>query len=129
MNVQPQWIRSLSNHLRKAIIKKMPFLFWQIAYKDEREIELLPILCSREKTSIDVGANFGMFASFLIKNSKQCILFEPIPDLFTVEPSVCASQLQSAPARFIKPNRANKAAHAPIPTRLQHHRSFKFFGK
>lgn len=84
MNVQPQWLRSLSNYLRKAIIKKMPFLFWQIAYKDEREIELLPILCSREKTSIDVGANFGMFASFLIKNSKQCILFEPIPDLFTM---------------------------------------------
>lgn len=47
----------------------------------EAEMDLLHILCCSDKTSLDVGAKFGMYTYRLNENSKKVIAFEPISDL------------------------------------------------
>jgi len=47
----------------------------------EPEFELLPFLCDSNKISIDIGANLGSYTSKMIKFSKKCWAFEPIPQL------------------------------------------------
>jgi len=55
----------------------------RISYKSgfEPELKLLPHLCSKDKTAIDVGAHWGLYSFYLMKYSKQCWAFEPIPKL------------------------------------------------
>lgn len=48
----------------------------------EPEFELLPYLCDKNKVSIDIGANLGSYTSRMIKYSKLCWAFEPIPQLY-----------------------------------------------
>jgi FkbM family methyltransferase len=48
---------------------------------EELELKLLPLLCSRERTSVDIGANFGMWTVRMAALSHKCIAFEPIPAL------------------------------------------------
>jgi len=48
---------------------------------EELELTLLPLLCSRERTSVDIGANFGMWTVRMAALSRRCIAFEPIPKL------------------------------------------------
>jgi FkbM family methyltransferase len=45
----------------------------------EPELALLPTLCSRNGTSVDVGANIGLYTCPLIARSARCIAFEPLP--------------------------------------------------
>ena len=46
---------------------------------EELELTLLPLLCSRERISVDIGANFGMWTVRMLPLSRRCIAFEPIP--------------------------------------------------
>jgi len=48
----------------------------------EPELELIPFLCERDKTSIDVGAAWGKYTFYMKKYSKDCYAFEPIPRHF-----------------------------------------------
>jgi FkbM family methyltransferase len=45
----------------------------------ERELHLLPHLCEREKNSLDIGANIGIYTYFIRKYSRFCYAFEPNP--------------------------------------------------
>src|ERR1041385_9556976 len=45
----------------------------------EREMELLDLLCDRERPGIDVGAKIGMYTYRIRKHSSEVIAFEPIP--------------------------------------------------
>jgi len=45
----------------------------------EREMELLDVLCDRQRTGIDVGAKVGMYTYRIRANSSDVIAFEPIP--------------------------------------------------
>ncbi len=45
----------------------------------EREMELLDVLCDRERTGIDVGAKVGMYTYRIRNHSSDVIAFEPIP--------------------------------------------------
>lgn len=47
----------------------------------EPEMDLLPSLCHPGKTSLDIGANIGMFTSRLFPHSRSVIAFEPNPYL------------------------------------------------
>jgi FkbM family methyltransferase len=49
--------------------------------KFEPEIHLIPYLADKEKISIDIGANWGIYTSQMLKHSKKCLAFEPIPEL------------------------------------------------
>ena len=45
----------------------------------EGEMRLLPLLCDRSRTSIDVGASIGAYTVHLLLNSARCWAFEPRP--------------------------------------------------
>ena len=70
----------------KKILSKLPPKFelttrvlLKIGYEDE--VILLPYLCNKNKISVDIGANWGFDTYHLLKYSKSCIAFEPIPQL------------------------------------------------
>jgi FkbM family methyltransferase len=47
----------------------------------EEEFWLVPILCDRQKTSIDIGANMGHYSYYMARFSRRVIAFEPNRDL------------------------------------------------
>ncbi len=60
-----------------------PHAYWNYRHwrrgDEEREMCLLPVLCDRERTAVDVGANYGMYTSRLVTLARDCVAFEPIP--------------------------------------------------
>ena len=50
----------------------------------EPEIALLPVLCSMEGVSLDIGGNIGLYTNQLLQCSGRCIAFEPLPHLATL---------------------------------------------
>jgi FkbM family methyltransferase len=47
----------------------------------EPEMELLDLLCHRRKTSVDIGAKFGMYTYRILAHSGGVVAFEPIPHI------------------------------------------------
>ena len=47
----------------------------------EPEARLLPVLCSRQRLSIDIGGNEGAYTVHMRRCSRAVEVFEPIPDL------------------------------------------------
>ncbi len=47
----------------------------------EKEIKLLPLLCSEAKIAVDVGGNLGLYVHHFQKLCKGVVVFEPIPAL------------------------------------------------
>jgi FkbM family methyltransferase len=47
----------------------------------EKEIKLLPLLCSNAKIAVDVGGNLGLYVHHFQKLCKSVVVFEPIPAL------------------------------------------------
>ncbi len=43
----------------------------------ERELKVVPLLCDKEKLSVDIGADQGDYAFVLARASAGCIVFEP----------------------------------------------------
>ena len=48
----------------------------------EGEFWLVPLLCDKEKTSIDIGANMGQYSYYMAKFSGNVVAFEPNRDLW-----------------------------------------------
>src|SRR3974390_1761020 len=48
----------------------------------EREFWLIPFLCDKTKTSLDIGANMGHYSYFMQKFSMDVIAFEPNTQLW-----------------------------------------------
>jgi FkbM family methyltransferase len=68
---------------RTALVGLAPNLYWRFRRwrrgDEEFELKLLPLLCSKTRVSVDVGANFGMYTVRMAELSQRCIAFEPIP--------------------------------------------------
>src|SRR5262249_35869662 len=47
----------------------------------EKEIKLLPLLCSGARIAVDVGGNLGLYVHHFQKLCKSVVVFEPIPAL------------------------------------------------
>ncbi len=47
----------------------------------EPEFDLIPYLAVKDKITLDVGANWGIYTRQMLKYSKECWAFEPIPEL------------------------------------------------
>ena len=43
----------------------------------EQELAIAPLLCDKESTSVDIGADAGSYTANIIDNSRECIAFEP----------------------------------------------------
>ena len=50
----------------------------------EKELHLLPDLASRERLSLDIGANKGVYSYALLPHSKKVHAFEPNPKVFRI---------------------------------------------
>ncbi|MFT3911842.1 MAG: FkbM family methyltransferase [Ferruginibacter sp.] len=76
---------SIKSTLASVAKKVAPGLYWARKIRQYREnfseveMRLLPYLCKKEKTSIDIGAAGGVFIANLLDLSKNVIGFEPIP--------------------------------------------------
>ena len=64
-----------SLHLKIRILYKSGF---------EPELKLIPFLCNKDETAIDVGAHWGLYSFYMMKYSKKCWAFEPNPKLSTL---------------------------------------------
>jgi FkbM family methyltransferase len=79
--------RALKNTLARQFAKRLPKLWMEreLRYRPhhfEEEFWLVPFLCDKQKTSIDIGANMGHYSYFLAKFSRDVIAFEPNRDLW-----------------------------------------------
>ncbi|MGB1548022.1 MAG: FkbM family methyltransferase [Alphaproteobacteria bacterium] len=54
---------------------------WKHCYTGEPELRLLTALCDRQKLSLDIGGNLGVYTYFMARFSKGVIAFEPNPEL------------------------------------------------
>jgi FkbM family methyltransferase len=43
----------------------------------EQELHVAPLLCDKDKTSIDVGAAYGVYTIHIVNASRDCLAFEP----------------------------------------------------
>lgn len=71
--------------LALGLRRLLPSVYWtrKVGHmqrsRHESEMSLLPLLCDRERVSVDVGAAGGSFAVQLARLSRSCIAFEPRP--------------------------------------------------
>jgi FkbM family methyltransferase len=67
----------------KQIIKILfPKLWIEIVFRFrkerfEKELYLIPILCNKQQTAIDIGANQGIYTYCMAKHARKVISFEP----------------------------------------------------
>tara|TARA_R110002124_G_scaffold108684_4_gene261331 strand:+ start:244 stop:1005 length:762 start_codon:yes stop_codon:yes gene_type:complete len=52
--------------------------------RGEKEIGLVPFLCHPEKSSLDIGANKGVYAYAMLPHSFDVYAFEPNPKMFDI---------------------------------------------
>jgi FkbM family methyltransferase len=75
--------KSLKSFAKSAAVAIAPELLYDYQlYKKrdwEPELKLVPSLCDKTKTSIDVGANIGLFCKAMLPCSAAVVAFEPLP--------------------------------------------------
>jgi FkbM family methyltransferase len=69
---------------RSTILRTIaPKVFWRHQFSNlqqqfgEQELYIVPFLCDKAKTSIDVGASEGVYTVHMISRSRDCFAFEP----------------------------------------------------
>ena len=76
---------SLEEKIRKTVIPApwhLLYRVWREKARGEREIALLPFLCHRNLSAIDVGANVGVWSHQMRRYARKVYAFEPNPKLF-----------------------------------------------
>jgi FkbM family methyltransferase len=78
--------RALKASLTRLLANRYPRLWTEreLRFRPnhfEEEFWLVPVLCSPEKTSIDIGAHLGLYSYYMAKYSQNVIAFEPNRDL------------------------------------------------
>jgi FkbM family methyltransferase len=95
---------------------RIAYLHHRNLRKGEPELHLVSILANKQRVSIDVGANKGVYSYALMAHSKSVHAFEPNPKLFRVLSSWASGQVVlhpealsnvSAPADLLVPRSAN----------------------
>lgn len=93
---------SIKSTLASVAKKVVPGMYWARKIRQfqehfsEVEMRLLPYLCKKDKTSIDIGAAGGVFIANLLGLSKNVIGFEPIPEDAAVIESMIESTNSNA---------------------------------
>jgi FkbM family methyltransferase len=75
----------LKHVARRTAVGLAPRAYWRVRGMrrglEEPELALLPSLCDATRTSLDIGANYGMYTVHLERFSRRCVAFEPNPAL------------------------------------------------
>src|ERR1700730_653591 len=95
--------------IAKAVLKKIaPKTFWSLRLSalrqrfSEEELHIVPSLCDKSKTSIDIGAAVGIYTAHIVDVSRDCLAFEPRP--------AEASKIEEMAAQMSLPVRVEKVA-------------------
>src|SRR5678815_3269163 len=78
----------LKSAVAGVVRKVAPKVFWRRRYSilcrsildgkfEEPELYIVPLLCDKHKTSIDIGASEGIYTFRIIDVSRDCWVFEP----------------------------------------------------
>lgn len=76
---------SLAERLKQALIPPrlyIQYLYRKARFRGEAELRLLPRLADAKRTSLDIGANRGIYSYALLHCSAAVHAFEPNPKLF-----------------------------------------------
>lgn len=70
---------------KEGLLQLYPGAFWWYVRVRhgllEPEMALLTRLCRPDRTSVDIGANYGIYSYYMLKHSARCVAFEPYPRL------------------------------------------------
>jgi FkbM family methyltransferase len=69
-------VRKLAPNYHKRRIWRRRFGAMRQLYH-EQELHVAPLLCDKDKTSIDIGAAEGIYTVHLVHHSRNCLAFEP----------------------------------------------------
>jgi FkbM family methyltransferase len=76
----------LGTNTKKTLTNSFPLLSLKLRNYLKRgyenEMELLKHFCRKNKSSVDIGANFGLYSYKMLSYSQKVYSFEPIPYLF-----------------------------------------------
>lgn len=78
---------SLEERIKHAIVPPKLYLsnlVWRRLRKGEKELHLLDSLVEPGRTTIDIGANKGVYSYALSKLSREVLAFEPNPKMFQI---------------------------------------------
>jgi FkbM family methyltransferase len=81
MNI-PSPIKAIPRSILKTLF---PLSYWRHRFRSlseichEAELRLVPYLCDPQRTSVDVGADGGVFSIHMCRSSQDVIAFEPRP--------------------------------------------------
>jgi FkbM family methyltransferase len=81
-------IKMLKSTVAGVVRKVVPRVFWRRRFSilrqsipsrksEEQELRIVPLLCDKTKTSIDIGASEGVYTIVMIDASRDCWTFEP----------------------------------------------------
>jgi FkbM family methyltransferase len=98
----------------KAVFKKVaPKAFWSLRLSalrqrfTEPELHIVPLLCDKSKTSIDIGADTAIYMAHMVNVSRDCLAFEPRP--------AEASKIEEMVAHLSLPVRVETVALSDMP--------------
>ncbi len=85
----PAWTppQSLEERAKQLLVPPavyIRYLFAKNLRHGEAELKLIPWLARRDRVSLDIGANKGVYSFALLKHSAEVHAFEPQPKLFAV---------------------------------------------
>jgi FkbM family methyltransferase len=80
--------KMLKSTVAGVVRKVAPRVFWRRRFSilrqsipsrksEEQELRIVPLLCDKTKTSIDIGASEGVYTIIMIDASRDCWAFEP----------------------------------------------------
>lgn len=69
-------VRKLAPNYHNRRIWRRRFCAMRQLYH-EQELHVAPLLCDKEKTSIDIGAAEGIYTVHVVHHSRNCLAFEP----------------------------------------------------
>lgn len=81
MNI-PDFIKPF---LKSTVMTLFPRQYWRRRFRaltracHEPELRLVPYLCDSGKTSVDIGASWGLFSAHMCQASRDVFAFEPRP--------------------------------------------------
>jgi hypothetical protein len=64
---------------------RAPYIFWVLRLSrmrrdfGEEELHVAPLLCDKQKLSVDIGAARGVYTAHILDQSRDCLAFEPRP--------------------------------------------------
>jgi FkbM family methyltransferase len=72
-------VRSLVKRLMRPSDRVVYRAWADYWFAGESELRLLAVLCDRERVAVDVGGHFGIYAYFLMRYARRCVVLEPNP--------------------------------------------------